>query len=173
MKYLQKIKEMHAYEKAEGQTLRTYYEILEKEFKQSCAAFEKSKDKLSEGVLRFFHFYHDTDIMSINVIYKESGVDIAVAMRHRAYCHDQNGKNTLQTRFEGKLMHRDVAEYRADIIAARFNMRSSYHITYNYGELFLDEDDLWVHNMLVHPVPNEINIKCKKIEWIDEPWFDG
>lgn len=124
--------------------------------------FQQSKKKLSKKlvyILENCHFFHDTYILEIslkkNVEKRKPTFDLVLRMQYDGY----------DIPLDGYLIHRDVRRISTSQI---FDLDPDLIFgSYLYGELFLNEDKLWVHNFLFFK-EDELNILCKKIEWIDK-----
>ena len=64
---------------------------------------------------------------------------------------------------KGSLMHYNVQDA---LLSMKDLEKYSYCREYLYGEIYL-EKKIWVHNFLLIS-DSEINIKCKRIEWLPE-----
>ena len=116
--------------------------------------FLKSKKELPKNLVKILEdgFFHDAIIERIEL-------------------HEERKKNRVQfdliitilfRGIQGFLIHKDVTDYNT----ALKNLSNFYGCggDYLYGELFKDSDGLWVHNFLCFEY-DEINIRCKKIDW--------
>ena len=116
--------------------------------------FSTNKKKLSEDVLELERSLHDAKITNVASIYKEGKLDIAMEIE----LERQTTKRHLQ---KGTLIHYDVTKFAIDISD---HFKEGY-LWYKYGELLM-EDGFWVHNFLFSYLPNELYVKCRRVEWI-------
>jgi len=128
--------------------------MFERQRKEYWKEFKKYNNMLSEDVIKVNKNTHDA-IFNIYPIYHEKGIDIAMEI-------ELEWPKSLDMP-KGILMHYGVKEFKVEIIGEV----DGKTLWYKYGELLM-EDDYWTHNIIFHPMPSEMFIKCKEISWIDQ-----
>ena len=140
------------------------YRKRETRFRRQCMAywkeFNKNKSKLSADVIEVIKHTHDASILSLEPIHSEKRIDIAMHL-------ELEGPYVGNSR-KGTLMHYDIKKFNFDIIEDLGRHSLWYKVPslgYIYGELLV-EGEYWTHNIIFHPAPSEMFIKCKSLEWI-------
>lgn len=119
------------------------------------------KKKLSKRLVHILdncHFFHDTYIQEFSfkkvIGKKRDTFDLILTMQYDGYDEPLNGQ----------LIHRNVHQLNCNFLD--LNKYVAFG-DYLYGEIFLNEQKLWIHNFLFFK-DSEVNILCEKIEWIDK-----
>lgn len=122
--------------------------------------FKRCKSQLSKRlrhILDHCYFFHDSFIPEITVQkHNRRGhitYDVVMTMQYDGYDEP----------LDGWLIHRNIQQFDCHMQGLRSERIPQ---DYLYGEMFLNEDKLWVHNFIFID-ESEINIVCKKIEWVD------
>ena len=122
----------------------------------SWRGFQKCRKKLPDDLVShlengFFHDYFIDDIHIRRRREKDRRIvfDLELKMEHMGE--------------KGSLMHYNVQDA---LLSMKDLEKYSYCREYLYGEIYL-EKKIWVHNFLLIS-DSEINIKCKRIEWLPE-----
>ena len=122
----------------------------------SWREFQKCRKKLPDDLVSHLEngFFHDYSIDDIHIRRRREKdrrivFDLELKMEHMGE--------------KGSLMHYNVQDA---LLSMKDLEKYSYCREYLYGEIYL-EKKIWVHNFLLIS-DSEINIKCKRIEWLTE-----
>ena len=122
--------------------------------------FQSCKKKLSKRLVHLLencHFFHDTYIQEISlkkiIGRKQDTFDLILTMQYDGYEEPLNGR----------LIHREVQQLNSNMPNL---MNNASFGSYLYGEIFINDQKMWVHNFILFE-ECELNIVCKKIEWED------
>ena len=122
----------------------------------SWREFQNCRKKLPDDLVSHLEngFFHDYSIDDIHIRRRREKdrrivFDLELKMEHMGE--------------KGSLMHYNVQDA---LLSMKDLEKYSYCREYLYGEIYL-EKKIWVHNFLLIS-DSEINIKCKRIEWLPE-----
>jgi len=132
---------------------------FERQQKAYFKEFNKIKNKLPKAVLEVDENTHDAMITNITPLYKAGKLDIAMTIELGWPPARENQK-------KGTLLHCDVKKFNIDIIGDNTDPFERNYLWYKYGELLM-EDGFWTHNFIFSPMPSELYIKCRSLEWIE------
>ena len=135
-------------------------QLADEQWQQACDKYAQEMRKLQDKLpKRFYHmlengFFHDASIDCISFIKNRS--------KKRRITYDV----VLSITYKGKrseIIHRDIFDFKTNIDFSEGYIDFGDYIN---GEIIF-ENGIWIHNFTCFNY-NEINIKCKKIEWKPE-----